>query len=121
MAIATINPFTGQTEQEFEAHSEAEVDARIQAAQDAFVQLRSTTFAQRAEWMRAAADLLEQDAPQLARIITIEMGRPIKGARAEVLKCAKGLRYYADHAEEFLAPEPLADPSSVGASEAGTR
>lgn len=121
MAIATINPFTGQTEQEFEAHSEAEVDARIQAAQDAFVQLRSTTFAQRAEWMRAAADLLEQDVEQLARIITIEMGRPIKGARAEVLKCAKGLRYYADHAEEFLAPEPLADPSSVGASKAGTR
>lgn len=121
MAIATINPFTGQTEQEFEAHSEAEVDARIQAAQDAFVQLRSTTFAQRAEWMRAAADLLEQDVEQLARIITIEMGRPIKGARAEVLKCAKGLRYYADHAEEFLAPEPLADPSAVGASQAGTR
>ena len=121
MAIATINPFTGQTEQEFKAHTEEEVESRIQAAQDAFVRLRSTTFAQRAEWMRAAADLLEQDAPQLARIITIEMGRPIKGARAEVLKCAKGLRYYADHAEEFLAPEPVADPSSVGASKAGTR
>ena len=49
------------------------------------------------------------------------MGRPIKAARAEVLKSAKGLRYYADHAEEFLSPEPLADPSAVGASVAGTR
>ena len=49
------------------------------------------------------------------------MGRPLKGARAEVLKCAKGLRYYADHAEELLAPEALSDPSVVGASRAGTR
>jgi len=121
MAIATINPFTGQTEQEFEAHSDEEVDRRIGAAQAAFGQLRSTTFAQRAEWMNAAAQLLEDDVEKLARIITIEMGRPIKGARAEVLKCAKGLRFYAQHAEEFLAPEPLADPSSVGASAAGTR
>jgi succinate-semialdehyde dehydrogenase / glutarate-semialdehyde dehydrogenase len=121
MAIATVNPTTGQTEQEFEPHSDAEVDRRIAAAQAAFVALRGTSFAQRAEWMRAAADLLEADVEQLARLITIEMGRPIKGARAEVLKCAKGLRYYADHAEEFLAPEELADPAAVGASRAGTR
>ncbi|MFT4212068.1 MAG: NADP-dependent succinic semialdehyde dehydrogenase [Microbacterium sp.] len=120
MAIATINPFTGQTEQEFEPHDDAEVERRIAAAQAAFETLRSTTFAQRAEWMREAARLLEEDVEPLARLITIEMGRPIKAARAEVLKCAKGLRYYADHAEEFLAPEELADPSTVGASAAGT-
>jgi len=121
MAIATINPFTGQTEQEFEAHSEAEVDRRIAAAQTAFETLRQTTFAQRAEWMRRAAELLEADVDELGRLITVEMGRPIKAARAEVLKSAKGLRFYADHAEEFLAPEALADPSAVGASRAGTR
>ena len=121
MAIATINPFTGQTEQEFEAHTDAEVDDRIAQTQAAYEQLRSTTFAQRGEWMRRAADILEEDVEKLARIITIEMGRPITGARAEVLKCAKGLRFYADNAEEFLAPEPLDDPSTVGASKAGTR
>ena len=121
MAIATINPFTGQTEQEFEAHTDAEVEERIAQAQAAFEQLRSTTFAQRGEWMRRAADILEEDVEQLARIITVEMGRPITGARAEVLKCAKGLRFYADNAEEFLAPEPLDDPTKVGASRAGTR
>ena len=121
MAIATINPFTGQTEQEFEAHTDAEVDDRIAQAEAAFQQLRSTTFAQRAEWMRRAADLLEEDVEKLARIITVEMGRPITGARAEVLKCAKGLRFYADNAEEFLAPEPLDDASAVGATRAGTR
>jgi succinate-semialdehyde dehydrogenase/glutarate-semialdehyde dehydrogenase len=121
MAIATINPFTGETEQTFEPHGEAEVERRIAAADAAFRALRSTTFAQRAEWMKAAAQLLEDDVERVARIITIEMGRPIAGARAEVLKCAKGMRYYADHAEEFLAPETLADPSAVNASAAGTR
>lgn len=121
MAIATTNPFTGQIEQEFEAHTDAEVEERIAAAQSAFIQLKNTTFAQRAEWMHAAAQLLEDDVEPLARIITIEMGRPIVGARAEVLKCAKGLRFYAEHAEEFLADEALADPASVGASAAGTR
>ncbi|MCX6502489.1 MAG: NADP-dependent succinic semialdehyde dehydrogenase [Microbacterium sp.] len=121
MPIATVNPFTGQTEQEFEAHDDAEVERRIAATHAAYTELRATTFAQRAEWMRAAAQLLEDDVEMLGRMITIEMGRPIAGARAEILKCAKGLRFYADHAEEFLAPEQLADPSSVGASAAGTR
>lgn len=121
MAIATINPFTGQTEQTFEAHGDADVERRIAAAQAAYITMRETTFAQRADWMNRAAQLLEDDLEQLARIITIEMGRPIVGARAEVLKCAKGLRFYAEHAEGFLAPEQLDDPAAVGASRAGTR
>lgn len=121
MAIATINPFTGKTEQTFEAHTEQEVEQRIAQAQTAFEQLRSTTFAQRAEWMRSAADLLEADVDEVARLITLEMGRPIAGARAEVLKSAKGLRFYAENAEGFLAPEALPDPSAVNASAAGTR
>ena len=121
MPIATVNPFTGQTEREFEAHDDAEVERRIAAAHDAFHTLKGTSFAQRAEWMRATAAILDAEVEQLARLITLEMGRPIAAARAEVRKCAKGLRFYADHAEEFLAPEPLADPASVGASSAGTR
>jgi succinate-semialdehyde dehydrogenase/glutarate-semialdehyde dehydrogenase len=121
MPIATLNPFTGQVERTFEAHSDAEVDRRIALADDTFRELRGTTFAQRAEWMLRAADLLEADVDECARLITIEMGRPIAAARAEVLKCAKGMRYYAAHAEDFLAPETLTDPSSVNASQAGTR
>ncbi|WEG09231.1 NADP-dependent succinic semialdehyde dehydrogenase [Microbacterium horticulturae] len=121
MAIATINPTTGQVEKTFEAHDDAEVDRRIAEAQAAFEALKDTTFAQRAEWMNKAAQLLEDDADELGRLITIEMGRPIAAARAEVLKCAKGLRFYAENAEEFLAPEQLADPAKVNASAAGTR
>lgn len=121
MAIATVNPTTGLVEREFDAIDDAEVDRRIAAAHAAFEVLAGTTFAQRAQWMRAAADLLEADVEEAARLITIEMGRPIAASRAEVLKSAKGMRYYADHAEEFLAPEWLDDPSAVGASRAGTR
>ncbi|HKT55607.1 MAG TPA: NADP-dependent succinic semialdehyde dehydrogenase [Microbacterium sp.] len=121
MPIATLNPFTGQVERTFDPHTDAEVDERIARADAAFGELRDTTFAQRGEWMRRAADLLEADVDECARLITIEMGRPIAAARAEVLKCAKGMRFYAEHAEGFLAPETLADPAAVNASRAGTR
>jgi succinate-semialdehyde dehydrogenase/glutarate-semialdehyde dehydrogenase len=121
MAIATVNPATGVTEKTFEPHDAAEVERRVALAAAAFATLKGTTFAQRGEWMRAAADLLEADVESLAEIVTREMGRPIAGARAEVLKCAKGMRFYADHAHEFLADEPLDDPSKVGASRAVAR
>lgn len=121
MAIAVTNPATGEVIETFEPHDEAEVERRIAAAQSAFVALRDTTFAERAGWMRRAAELLEADADEMARTITIEMGRPLAQSRAEVLKCARGCRFYADNAEDFLAAETLADPSSVKASAAGTR
>jgi succinate-semialdehyde dehydrogenase / glutarate-semialdehyde dehydrogenase len=121
MAIATINPTTGATEREFDPIDEAEVERRLDLAQQAVAQLRSTTFAQRAEWMQATASLMEAEVEEVARILTVEMGKPITQARAEVLKCAKNLRYYATNAEAFLADDELADPSAVGASRAWTR
>ena len=121
MAIATINPATGQTVQEFEPHDAAEVERRIAEAVAAHEVLLDTTFEQRAEWMRAAADLLETEVDDTARMLTIEMGKPLAQSVAEVLKCAKSMRFYADHAAEFLAEEQLADPSSVNASGAYTR
>lgn len=121
MAIATINPATGETEKTFEPHSAAEVERRLALAAAAFEALKTTTFAQRGEWMRAAADLLDADVEPLAEILTREMGKPIGAARAEVKKCAKGMRFYAEHAEGFLADEPLDDPAVVGASRAVAR
>ncbi|MBS1691897.1 MAG: NADP-dependent succinic semialdehyde dehydrogenase [Actinobacteria bacterium] len=120
MAIATVNPATGETVETFEPHDRAEVERRIAQAADAAVTLRGTTYAQRAEWMHAAAGILEADVEQAARMITLEMGKPIAQSRAEVLKCARNMRYYADNAEPFLAAETLADPSAVSASKAGT-
>jgi succinate-semialdehyde dehydrogenase / glutarate-semialdehyde dehydrogenase len=121
MAIATVNPATGETEKTFEPHPPAEIERRLALAADAFEKLTATTFAERGAWMRAAADLLDADAGPLAEILTREMGKPIAASRAEVAKCAKGMRFYAEHAEAFLADEPLADPSAVGASRAVAR
>jgi len=120
MAIATVNPATGETVETFEAHDNAEVARRIAEAADAAVTLRDTTFAQRAEWMNATADIVETDVERASRMLTLEMGKPIAQARAEVLKCAKNMRFYARHAESFLADEPLDDPSAVSASQAWT-
>lgn len=119
MPIATVNPATGETIETFTAHDSAEVHNRIAQAVEAHATLRDTTYAQRAEWMKAAADILEADVESAARMITLEMGKPIGQSRAEVLKCAKNMRFYAEHAESFLADEPLDDPSAVTASRAG--
>jgi len=120
MAIASINPATGETIETFVAHDDAEVQRRIAEAAAAVEALRDTTYAQRAEWMKAAADLMEADVEPAAQIITREMGKPIAQSRAEVLKCVKSMRFYAEHSESFLATESLADPSAVAASEAGS-
>lgn len=121
MAIATVNPTTGSTEMIIEPHSAEEVQDRIAEAAEAARLLRGSTFAQRGQWMLAAADILEGQAEGLGELITVEMGKPIAQSIAEVHKCVKAMRFYAEHAEEFLADAPLADPSSVGASRAWTR
>lgn len=121
MAIAVVNPATGMTEREFTAHTPTEVDGRLAAAHSTFTALRATSFADRGAWMRTGADILEAEVDRLAAMITREMGKPIAASRAEVLKCAKVMRYYADHAEEFLRDDPLGDPSAVGASRATVR
>jgi succinate-semialdehyde dehydrogenase/glutarate-semialdehyde dehydrogenase len=117
MAYATINPVTGDTLQTFEDHDEAEVERRIAAADDAYLQLRDSSFDDRAGWVRAAADLLDAEIDDVATMMTTEMGKTLTAARAEVGKCAKGLRFYADNAERFMAPEP-ADAGAVGARRA---
>jgi succinate-semialdehyde dehydrogenase/glutarate-semialdehyde dehydrogenase len=120
VAIATINPATGELEREFTPHTPDEVEARLARASDAFRALADTTFEQRAAWMRESARVLESEIDQLAALITTEMGKPITASRAEVSKCARAMRFYADHAEGFLAEQALPDASVVGASRAYT-
>ena len=120
MAIATTNPATGEIEKAFEALSDTEVDERIARAAATAVEYRRTTFEERARWMNAAADALEAKSGDIARVMTTEMGKTIVAARAEVLKCAKGCRFYAQHAASMLADEP-ADAAAVGAARAYVR
>jgi succinate-semialdehyde dehydrogenase / glutarate-semialdehyde dehydrogenase len=117
MAIATINPATGETVKTFDAYSDAEVDARLDRAARAFRSYRLTSFAQRAEWLNAAAQILDDDCDDIARVMTLEMGKTFASARAEVQKCARASRYFAEHAEQLLADEP-ADAAAVGATRA---
>ncbi len=91
MPIATINPATGETVRTFEPLSSAEVDAKIQTAFDAFHALRRTSFADRAAKMRKAAEILESEKDRWARIMTTEMGKTLKSAGDEALKCALGV------------------------------
>jgi succinate-semialdehyde dehydrogenase/glutarate-semialdehyde dehydrogenase len=106
--IATINPATGETLKTFEAYDSAEIERRIALAAATFEQYRKTSFAERATFVNAIADLLEADIDELGRTMTIEMGKPLGQAKGEVTKCAGGFRYFAEHAEAFLADEEVA-------------
>ncbi|MEV4947699.1 NADP-dependent succinic semialdehyde dehydrogenase [Streptomyces sp. NPDC053755] len=109
MGIATVNPATGETLRTYDTHGSEEIERRIAAAHDTFRHYRTTSFAERARLMRHAAELLDEDAEDVARTMTTEMGKPVAAARAEVAKCAKAMRWYADHAEELLADEHPAE------------
>ena len=107
MSIATINPADGKTVRTFEPYSAARVNEALDRAVTAFRQHRRTSFAERATHMRKAADLLNAECRQLGRLMTIEMGKPIKAAMAEAEKCATACSYYVQNAEKFLADEPV--------------
>ena len=117
MAIATINPATGQTLKTFDELSEADVERCLAAAATAYESYRLTSLAERAGWMHNAAGLLDKEQEQIAAMMTTEMGKTLAAARQEVAKCASACRYYAEHAAGFLADEP-ADAGAVGAESA---
>jgi succinate-semialdehyde dehydrogenase/glutarate-semialdehyde dehydrogenase len=120
MAIATINPTTGQTVKTFTEFTAAEVDQVLSRAATTFRSYRHTTFAERSAWMVRAADILDDEVDPVAEMMTTEMGKTFAAARLEVQKCAKACRYFAEHAEGFLADEP-ADAAAIGAASAYAR
>jgi succinate-semialdehyde dehydrogenase / glutarate-semialdehyde dehydrogenase len=117
MAIATINPATGETVKSYDEMSEEDVERCLAAAAAAHAGYRLTSFAERAGWMRRAAGILDAEQDQIAAMMTTEMGKTLAAAKQEVAKCAATCRYYAEHAAGFLADEP-ADAAAVGASRA---
>ena len=107
MAIATVNPATGETLKTFEPLTDAELADRLERAAVAYRSYRLTSYAERAGWLRATADLLDAEVDAIATLMTTEMGKTLVSAKAEVGKCAAGCRYYAEHAERLLADEPV--------------
>ncbi|WFE43918.1 NADP-dependent succinic semialdehyde dehydrogenase [Verrucosispora sp. WMMD1129] len=120
MTIATTNPANGQVLKTYEAMSDEQIDGAIERTDLAYQQLRDTTIEQRGRWLTAAADLLEAERNEIARLMTTEMGKTLAAAKAEVTKCATACRFYADRAAEFLADEP-ADAEAVSATRAFVR
>jgi len=108
MAIATINPATGEVVKKFDALTDAEVDDKITKAAAAFHSFRKTPFPDRARWMSKAAEILESEKEPIGRLMTLEMGKTLPSAIAEAEKCASTCRYYAENAARFVADEPIA-------------
>ncbi|MFJ4693829.1 NADP-dependent succinic semialdehyde dehydrogenase [Streptomyces sp. NPDC088766] len=123
MPIATVNPANGETLKTYQAMDEEELERRLQLAGATFRTYRTTAFADRARLLNRAADLLDEDRAEIARVMTTEMGKPVKQARAEAAKCAKAMRWYAEHAAGLLADERPAesDVRDSGASHALVR
>ncbi|MCL4312875.1 MAG: NAD-dependent succinate-semialdehyde dehydrogenase [Actinobacteria bacterium] len=110
--IESVNPASGEIERSFSPLSDSLLEGRIALAASAFKFYKTTSFEQRASWMARAADLMESEREALARIATTEMGKTIASARAEVDKCARTMRYFAEHASDFLADEPVSTTAS---------
>jgi succinate-semialdehyde dehydrogenase/glutarate-semialdehyde dehydrogenase len=110
--MKSVNPATGDVLKEYPDHGTAEVEARLTRAAAAFRTWRRTPFAERARHLRAAADLLDREKERLGRLMTLEMGKTLKSAIAEAEKCALACRFYADHAERFLADEEVKTEAS---------
>ncbi len=106
MGIASINPATGATLRVFDALTAAELEEKLARAAAGFEQYRHTSLAQRAEWLRAAAAILEDNKQAYGQLMTLEMGKPLAAAITEVEKSAWVCRFYAEHGAEFLADVP---------------
>ncbi len=105
MAIASINPATGELSKHFDAHTDAEIESALDRAVSAFEKHRRSSFAERAAKLQYAAEILEEDRERLARIITSEMGKLLRASVDEIEKCARGCRFYAEHGEKFLSEQ----------------
>ncbi|MCC9137848.1 NAD-dependent succinate-semialdehyde dehydrogenase [Pontibacter silvestris] len=112
MAIETRNPATNELIKTFEPDTTEEVQRKIEAADKAFQSWRKVSFDKRAKHMNKQAEVLEKGAEKYGRIISLEMGKPLKDAIAEIKKCALVCRYYADSAAEFMKDEEINSAAS---------
>jgi succinate-semialdehyde dehydrogenase / glutarate-semialdehyde dehydrogenase len=112
MAIATVNPATGHLVKSFEPMPDSQIEDTIRRAALTFPKFRSLRFAERAVMMKKAGDILEGEKNELAALMTTEMGKTLRSAVDEAAKCAWVCRYYAEHAERFLADEVIETAAS---------
>ncbi len=111
--IVSINPATGETLRVFEPLSEAAIEAKLEKASQAFNKYRLTPLTERRRLLQRVARLLDEEQDRWGRLMSLEMGKTIKAARAEAAKCAWACRYYAENGEKFLADQPVGTDASL--------
>src|SRR5215831_15931630 len=108
MAMQSINPSNDQVLKSYPEMAELELQAILEQSQQAFAAWRTRPFAKRAELLFAAQAELLKRREEYARLMALEMGKPLAQGRAEVEKCAACCEFYARHGAAFLSPEPAA-------------
>ena len=103
MGIATTNPANGEVLKTFESLSDRDLEDKLAHAQQTFLNYRTVSMSQKASWLNRAAEILEAERDYFGKTMTLEMGKPLKAAIAEVEKCALVCRYYAENAPQLLA------------------
>ena len=106
MPIASINPATGEKLKDFPAFDDKEIEKRLERADKVFREYRRTTFTERGELLHAVTELLFEEKQRFAELITLEMGKLFRDSVAEIDKCARGCRFYAENGARFLEEEP---------------
>src|SRR5438132_1514503 len=107
MAIASINPATGELSKHFDTHTDAEIESALDRDVSAIEKHRRSSFAERAAKLQYTAEILEKNREHFARIITAEMGKLLRASVDEIEKCARGCRFYAEHGEKFLSEQTV--------------
>ncbi|MFC3881197.1 NAD-dependent succinate-semialdehyde dehydrogenase [Algoriphagus namhaensis] len=105
MEFKSINPYNGQEVGHYTSHSQSELTSKLDKAGKVFHSWRNVSLSERANLMMKAGKVLKDNVEEYAKMITLEMGKPIKESRAEVNKCAWVCEYYATNAEQFLKDE----------------
>jgi succinate-semialdehyde dehydrogenase / glutarate-semialdehyde dehydrogenase len=112
MAIQTINPATGKHVKSFDTLSSEDIDRKIGAAQETFREWRERPLGERTKRLTQASKILTKRTPEFAKLVTLEMGKPIGEATAEIEKCAAACAMFAKRADEYLAPIPIKSEAS---------
>ncbi len=108
MGIESINPASGEVLETFDEWPDEQVSSTLQSVDQAFLQWRETSFEERAALMKKAAAVLRDHKEDYARMMALEMGKPVTQGEGEIEKCAWGCEYYSENAEDFLKNEFIA-------------
>ncbi len=112
--LATVNPATGELIESFERYDDAEVERRLSVAEQGAAVWAATSFDERARLLVTIAELLEGELPDIAHVMSTEMGKPFAQAKGEVAKCAAGFRWFAERGEGFLSDQEVPVDASLG-------